>query len=256
MLTLLSSASFAQKMVTETCPMCSGMGGFYTTYTFSQCYSCMGKGYTTKQTLNETNQATYNFADCLFTLNLGKIKIINGNYDEAWENLKEAMSKYNSAEAFLYLGVMIELGMGVESKKDLALDCYKTAANLGNNDAKAALRRIKSSGYWSATEAKRLWFRQALSIQMGVSMTPSNSSGGYYQDGNSRGNSSGSHSDGRSCSGCHGTGKCTMCKGEGGYWLKDTGMYIGKDIKTWQKCTVCYGSGQCRVCHGKGFIRY
>lgn len=255
LLALLSSASFAQNMISETCKMCSGMGRFYTGYTYSTCYYCMGKGYITKQVPNNANQSVNNFADRLFILSLGKIEIINGNYDKAWKNFDEAMSKYNDAEAILYLGVMIELGMGVESKKDLAFDCYEIAANLGNSDAKAALRRIKSDGYWSATEEKRLWFRQSLSIQMGVSMTPVNSGGGIYQGGNSGGNSSGSYSNGRSCAGCSGTGRCTMCKGQGGYWL-DTGMYIGESTKTWQKCTVCYGSGQCRVCYGKGFIRY
>lgn len=255
LLALVSSASFAQKMVKETCPICAGLGGFYVAYTFTPCYYCMSKGYIIKEDPKEAMQAAYNYGACLAIVSLAKTEIINGNYDDAWKNLKEAMSEYNSSEAYLYLGAMIELGMGVESKKDLALDCYKYAANLGNSDAKAALQRIKSDGYWSATEEKRLWFRQSLSIQMGVSMTPVNSGGGIYQGGNSSGNSSGSYSNGRSCAGCSGTGRCTMCKGQGGYWL-DTGMYTGESTKTWQTCSACYGSGQCRVCYGKGFIRY
>ena len=145
--------------------------------------------------------------------------------------------------------------MGMESKKSLALKLYKYAADLGNSDAKAALQRIKSSGYWEATDAKRLWFRQALSVQTGVSMSPGNSGGGYYQGVSPGGNSSGSQSSGRRCAGCNGTGRCTMCNGRGGYWL-DTGMYTGQDTKKWQTCSACNGSGQCQVCYGKGFIRY
>lgn len=255
LLALVSSASFAQKMVTEICPICGGLGGFYVAYTFSPCYYCMSKGYITKQDPQEVMQAAADYGACLMIVSLGKDAIINGNYDDAWKKLKEAMSEYDSAEAYLYLGAMIELGMGVESKKDLAFKCYKYAADLGNSDAKAALQRIKSSGYWSATEEKRLQFRQALSIQMGVSMTPVNSGGGIYQGGNSGVNSSESYSNGRSCAGCSGTGKCTMCNGKGGYWL-DTGMYTGEDIKNWKTCTACHGSGQCQVCFGKGFIRY
>ena len=48
----------------------------------------------------------------------------------------------------------------------------------------------------------------------------------------------------RPCSGCGGSGMCTMCNGKG--WYKNT--YSG-DI---YNCSSCGGSGRCRVCHGKG----
>ena len=48
----------------------------------------------------------------------------------------------------------------------------------------------------------------------------------------------------RSCSGCGGSGFCSMCHGKG--WYKN--IYDGKIYD----CSSCGGSGRCRVCHGKG----
>lgn len=62
-------------------------------------------------------------------------------------------------------------------------------------------------------------------------------------------------SDARRCAGCRGTGICTGCKGKGGYWV-NSGMYTGKDSKTWVECFSCGGTGQCGVCYGKGYIEY
>ena len=247
LLALVGGASFAQKTIT--CPMCGGLGGTYMAYSYIPCYYCMGEG--TVPDPNEAMQKAYNYGFFL----RGKISLVTGDYEEAYDVFNKLFSENNSAEAALYLASMIELGMGVESKKDLALKLYKYAADLGNSDAKGALQRIKSSGYWEATDAKRLWFRQAIGAQMGVNVGSGNSGGGYYQGVSPGGNSSGSQSSGRRCAGCNGTGRCTMCNGRGGYWL-DTGMYTGQDTKKWQTCSACNGSGQCPVCYGKGFIRY
>lgn len=251
LLALVGGASFAQKTVT--CPMCGGLGGTYMAYSYIPCYYCMGEG--TVPDPNEAMQKAYNYGANLMAMLMGKSALVRGDYEEAYNLFDKLFSEENSAEAALYLGAMVELGMGMESKKSLALKLYKYAADLGNSDAKAALQRIKSSGYWEATDAKRLWFRQALSVQTGVSMSPGNSGGGYYQGVSPGGNSSGSQSSGRRCAGCNGTGRCTMCNGRGGYWL-DTGMYTGQDTKKWHTCSACNGSGQCQVCYGKGFIRY
>lgn len=48
----------------------------------------------------------------------------------------------------------------------------------------------------------------------------------------------------RPCSGCGGSGVCTMCHGRGIY----QNMYDGKIYN----CSSCGGTGRCRVCHGKG----
>lgn len=65
-------------------------------------------------------------------------------------------------------------------------------------------------------------------------------------------NSNSSH--GSRCSACNGTGKCTMCNGDGYYWTQ-AGGFVGEDIRVKNTCNACSGSGSCRVCHGKGVIR-
>lgn len=54
------------------------------------------------------------------------------------------------------------------------------------------------------------------------------------------------NSQGRRCSGCNGSGFCSMCKGKG--WYKNT-----YDTNNYS-CLSCHGSGRCGVCHGKGYI--
>lgn len=224
-------------------------------YSYIPCYYCMGEG--TVPDPNEAMQKAYNYGANLMAMLMGKSALVRGDYEEAYDLFDKLFSEENSAEAALYLGAMVELGMGMESKKSLALKLYKYAADLGNSDAKAALQRIKSSGYWEATDAKRLWFRQALSVQTGVSMSPGNSGGGYYQGvspgGNSRGSSSGSSSERLRCAACNGTGRCTMCNGRGEYTI-ETGYYTGNSHRKWVTCDICHGTGQCQGCYGKGFI--
>lgn len=48
----------------------------------------------------------------------------------------------------------------------------------------------------------------------------------------------------RPCSGCGGSGRCSVCNGRG--YRKN--IYTGSD----EPCPWCNGTGQCKVCHGKG----
>lgn len=75
--------------------------------------------------------------------------------------------------------------------------------------------------------------------------------------GGSSGVGSGSvyNNNGTKCAGCGGTGRCTMCKGRGGWVDKNVGMYTGEFLETWINCPECNTTGQCQVCHGKGVIR-
>ncbi len=53
-------------------------------------------------------------------------------------------------------------------------------------------------------------------------------------------------SSGRKCTGCNGTGYCSMCKGKGWYkYIYDGNIY---------DCPACHSSGLCGVCFGKGNI--
>ena len=249
----LTNALFAQKTITETCPICGGLGGFYVAYTFTPCYYCGAKGTITKTDPGEVMKAAADYGACLATLTTGKSNLANGDYTEALKNFSDALNKYDSSEAIIYIGYMSELGMGMKIDKNLAWNCYKLAADAGLSEAKEALQRIQADGYWEPTEQNRKAFRQILAAQIGTTTAPSN---GNYYNGNSGGSSSSSYSNGRTCAGCSGTGRCTMCKGAGGYWINDVGMYTGENIKEWTTCPACHGSGQCQVCYGKGFIRY
>ena len=66
--------------------------------------------------------------------------------------------------------------------------------------------------------------------------------------------SSSPSSTGRTCRSCGGSGVCTLCKGQGGYWV-DSGTFTGTGNKKWATCGSCAGgNGKCRVCHGKGSL--
>jgi len=79
-------------------------------------------------------------------------------------------------------------------------------------------------------------------------------SGDSYNGGNYSSSYSGSSSSGRACAGCHGTGKCTMCNGQGWYY-QETGYYTGNSRKEKTTCPLCHGTGRCGTCHGNGTIR-
>lgn len=86
--------------------------------------------------------------------------------------------------------------------------------------------------------------------------TPSYSTPNYGSYGGSYGGgySTGSSSSGRTCAGCSGTGKCTLCDGKGWYY-QETGYYTGNSHKEKTTCPSCHGTGRCGTCHGNGTIR-
>lgn len=91
-------------------------------------------------------------------------------------------------------------------------------------------------------------------VQSSGNVSKGRSSGrGTYNNGSS--SSSSSSSSQRTCSGCRGTGRCTLCKGQGWYW-EDTGTYTGSSNKKKVTCPSCRGDGKCGVCYGRGSIRY
>lgn len=61
------------------------------------------------------------------------------------------------------------------------------------------------------------------------------------------------HND-HSCRACGGTGKCTACNGAG-YYLANTGYYVGDSSKSLIECGACHTTGRCQVCYGRGEIR-
>lgn len=196
-------------------------------------------------------QQAYDFGYWSMRVTSAKISLAYGNYQVAYRVFEEA-SRHNVVDAFCYLAVCYELGMGTSVDRNQAYRLYALASQYGNADGYAALRRIKNEGFWSATNQQRTQFCNNLKIQL-------ESRYGRYPGGGNVDGSDNYHDPdydpykGRRCAGCSGTGQCTMCKGKGGYWL-NVGMYTGKDLKEWTTCSGCHGSGNCAVCYGKGWI--
>lgn len=191
------------------------------------------------------NDAAYTSGQVWGATLAGKQALVNHEYLTAIQKFMEAAKLSNGAascaEALMYLGACCELGMGIEQDKSLALELYQSSSNLGYYPSKEALRRINSTGYWPANNTTRQNFCAIVASTMNMP----------YSGGNSLSSpSSSSYSDGGIiCKACSGTGKCTMCNGDGYYWLNDTGMYVGENRRTKVQCDP-----KCKVCYGKGRI--
>nr|WP_302437361.1 hypothetical protein [Bacteroides intestinalis] len=220
-----------QNVPTEKCVACHGTGQIGYAY----CPMCQGKGYVIKASF---------VAEGIAACANGQAALVRGDYQKAVEEFKKAMDHLNF-EGVTYLGACIELGMGIKSDKNVALEFYTFAAKNGDQDAKAALSRIKTQGYWPATPEMQKQFCRSLEESIRTSSrtaVPPNS----YPKNDSYPETT---SNGRKCSGCNGTGICTMCQGRGGYWVD------GINERVWHKCSQCYGDGKCRVCYGNGTIK-
>lgn len=246
-LLFVSSFVIAQNVPTVTCSICGGYGGMSTMAGFIPCSMCKGSGRMTDPQYQI--QQAYNWGKCCMLVANGKQMLAEQKYDEAYEEFREAYNEHSNAEAGYYLGVMYELGMEVVTNRSRAYELYQYAARKGVENAKAAMRRIQTSGYWNDTDAMRNKFCSLLRAELNIVTMPS-AGGGSFGSPSVNGNGS---SSGRICRGCNGTGRCTMCHGEGRYYV-ESGTYTGNDTYTRHSCSSCGGSGQCRVCYGKGAL--
>ena len=171
------------------CMPCGGTGRIMAGYMSMPCVMCQGKGwivdpYYYGQKYMQRLKACYD----------GEKAICRGDYSEAVDYFKEAMDM-GDAVAVTYLGNCLELGMGVVVDRDLAVDFYRYASKKGDQGANEALKRIKTSGFWSATSESRNWFRGMLQAYLNVreqvgmaemmaksGMSGYSSSSSYYQD--------------------------------------------------------------------------
>lgn len=212
---------------------------------FMPCLGCMGKG--TIVDPNYTNQvaAKQGMADGLCMR--GKIELAQGNYDEAFKLLTKAF-KNNSREAIFYVGVCLELGMGIGVDRDLAKEFYDLGKKMNVGDCIDAVRRIKTNGFWSANDSMREKFRRVLGNAMDITIEP-----GYISNSNGNSNSS-SSSSGRTCPYCNGTGygpdQITYSPNYSG---KNETVYCTKCRKTMSPHT--HHAPLCRVCNGRRVIK-
>lgn len=137
----------------------------------------------------------------------------------------------------------------ISSNQELSLDYNGDYGEWSIYDTQFPLRKIWVNGTY-VCEVAYLGNNPVFTIrynpQRGViSGTQDGLNGGNY--GGGLGNSpSGSHNNrGYRCPSCHGSGKCTMCNGNGWYRFNG-GIY---------DCAGCRQSGRCQTCYGRGEVR-
>lgn len=185
------------------------------------------------------------YADGLCIRAVGEL--VNYRFSEAHKYYAEAYNEYNSAEAAAHLGLMYEVGMGVVANHDKAWKFYSWAKSKGNQLAAACIYRINNEGYWAATNENRKLVIAKLRVAHGM-----NSSGGYSAPNAGYDSSSSSSSSHKKCGSCGGSGLCTTCNGQGGYW-EEVGQLIGGK-KKYITCPVCRGTKHCGLCRGNGYV--
>lgn len=206
---------------------------------FATCsMACNAQWFDWQQGQQQVAESAKRFTDIL----MAKMSIADGNYDSAYENLKKRAGE--SSEAACLLAACYELGMGTSVDHDLAKHYYSK----GGSDGRAALNRIRSSGFWKSSDANRKAFSNMVRMQI------NGQAGGGYNSFGGSGLSSGSSSSSSTCRSCSGTGNCTMCHGRGGYY-HNAGTYVGDTGRSWTDCPACNGSRKCQVCYGRGSIR-
>ena len=188
-----------------------------------------------------SNQAAINFGRAVSLTYDGQKALVEGDDDEAYEAFHTAYYDLNYNEAAVFLGVMVELEMGLQGNHSLVRKLYTIAAQSGSANGRAALQRNNTTGFWPATSEMRKTFRNMCAAMINYS----GSGGGMTFGGGS------SSSSQYKCSGCNGTGKCTACGGTG----KQTSTSYYTDGHTIvSNCPICRGTGNCGVCHGRGSI--
>ena len=172
-------------------------------------------------------------------------EMANGQYSKAYERFEYLAENYDETYSWQIVGYMNELGMGTTKSYSYAKTCYSNGAELGDQNCKIELQRIKQGKYLGSDfkAILRSHFQNivAMSIQSVNSIDWGLSSGS-----NSSGSSSQRQSDYGyvNCPHCHGTGVCSVCNNKG---YQDS-PYTGGVMR----CSSCQGIKHCMFCSGKG----
>ena len=111
-----------------TCIYCGGTGRAG----YSFCLFCGGSGLMVDPQYQ--NQKAADYGKSLGLCLRGQMKLIEGDYSEAFDAFREAM-RLENAEAMFFVGACCELGMGVDVDLDLAKECYSLGSEYGNLNA-------------------------------------------------------------------------------------------------------------------------
>ena len=168
------------------------------------------------------------------------------NYSKAAEWYAKAADQ-GYALSQINLGLMYEVGLGVEQDYYMAGILYLRAAKQGNEVAQELLNDLINSKADILMKDERL----------------------HKDSSNSRGSSSGSYSQPASkpsykapskCLRCSGTGKdvCSSCHGYGKIEMTETNHQKHTNRHYWISCRHCGGTGKvnCIACGGTGIAKY
>lgn len=159
----------------------------------------------------------------------GKLALVHGEYEEAYDKFTEAWMEYDFIPALVYIGACEELGLGCDRNLEDADSYYMEGAKNWNLDCIAAIQRINTTGHWKKSDRAAY----ILMIKKTVQYLISGGTVGTFS--NPQMNSDVDHS----CRACNNTGICNGCHG--------TGYAYGTT-----RCNMCHGSGRCMNCGGRG----
>lgn len=138
-----------------------------------------------------------------------------GNYEKAYEKLETLASEHDYGQAYYYLGLMNEMGIGTSQSRSYARKCYQRGYELGNINCKNEIRRYDSGAYYGSEARENFmsyWTQVVLSTNQMVNQT----FGNWQISSPSNSNRSSSSRNGGRCSVCGGTGVNPRYMGEGG----------------------------------------
>lgn len=243
-----------------TCGACHGTGNCYGYV----CMSCSGTGLMNctacaayrqgEQIAKQIRQQRWNSA--YYTFEDGMQALMNKSYNYALKCLKRS-AELGNGSAMAYVGNMYELGLGVEVNTQTARTWYNKGYNINDNLSTINLNRVKEYGFWESNASNRSTYIQNLksisdiaklmSFQIINGMDFGSSSGSSSSSGRRSRSSSGT---GQSeygyvnCTHCHGSGRCSVCNGQG--WVYST--YTQNP----SSCSSCQGRKKCVFCQGNG----
>lgn len=221
------------------CMSCGGSGAM-------QCPACAGYR-AGKQYAEQQKRARWNNAyNCL---NDGISYLMQESYGSAMKYFKRS-AELGNPQANMYIGEMYEFGFGVEGSKTTAKKWYDRGANQGDVGCQNRLNRIRQYGYFEANSQNRRAYLQNLKNASNWAAVSAQQMTNKIWGNSSKSSSSSSRGSSKvTCSGCHGSGKCTGCAGRGEY--RGDGYYG----TTKYDCPVCKGTGRCQMCYGRGVLR-
>ncbi len=220
LLMLTPCTSFAQYgHDVNTCPGVMRCGACYGTgisYGY-QCMACGGSGVVPcaacsgyrmgQQMAEQQKRQRWNNANACLQDGIEELRV--KSYSEAKRYFKRA-AKLGCARAYMYLGEMYELGMGVDASKSNAKAYFEAGYEEGDVGCANRLKRIRNYGYFDATAKNRRIYIENLNETLNWASVSAKSMVDQMDwsssSSSSRSSSSSSSNKRKNCTNCGGTG--------------------------------------------------